>query len=460
MSTTNENSQGLSEDQKQKMKKYAVFALMGIICAGCIWFIFAPSADEKAKQEQTAGFNTDIPMPKDEGIVDNKRDAYEQEQMKQKQEERMRSLQDFSSLLGDNTQEPVDDLALLDEPEKTNVTGRTGRTGGAQNAPPSSIQNSARAYQDINRTLGNFYETPRTDPEKEKLQQELDELRKRMDEKENDKNAVDEQMAIMERSYQMASKYLPLNPGTTSVSMPAGMSGMSGMTGTGTVNVEPQPSPTSGASGKTVVVPVGRVNAQTVSILRGEISNAEIIEAFAKPRNTGFITAAAEEQSATKNTVSACIHDNQTVRDGQNVQLRLLEAMRAGATIIPRNAVLSGTAKIQGERLNITVGSLEYRGMIVPVKLTVYDADGQNGIFIPSLQEVTAAKEVVANMGTNAGTSINLSNDAGQQFVADMGRNLIQGVSQFTAKKLREVKIRLKAGYKVFLISEEQLKNQ
>jgi conjugative transposon TraM protein len=197
-----------------------------------------------------------------------------------------------------------------------------------------------------------------------KLQQELDELRKRMDEKENDKNAVDEQMAIMERSYQMASKYLPLNPGTTSVSMPAGMSGM---TGTGTVNAEPQPSPTSGVSGKTVVVPVGRVNAQTVSILRGEISNAEIIEAFAKPRNTGFITAAAESDTEPKNTVSACIHDNQTVRDGQNVQLRLLEAMRAGATIIPRNAVMSGTAKIQGERLNITVGSLEYRGMICGV---------------------------------------------------------------------------------------------
>jgi hypothetical protein len=61
-------------------------------------------------------------------------------------------------------------------------------------------------------------------------------------------------------------------------------------------------------------------------------------------------------------------------------------------------------------------------------------------------------------MGTTAGTSVNLSNDASEQFVADMGRNLIQGVSQFTAKKLREVKIRLKAGYKIFLLSEEQLK--
>ena len=129
--------------------------------------------------------------------------------------------------------------------------------------------------------------------------------------------------------------------------------------------------------------------------------------------------------------------------------------MQVGATVIPQNTILSGTAKIQNERLDIIIRSLEYRGTIIPVELTVYDNDGQHGIFIPNLQEVTAAKEVLANMGTAAGTSISLSNDAGQQFVADMGRNLVQGVSQFTAKKLREVKVSLKAGYKIFLLPEK-----
>jgi conjugative transposon TraM protein len=455
MSTTNKKSQDL--------KKYVIFALMGIICAGCIWFIFAPSADEKAKQEAQAGFNTDIPMPKDEGLVEDKRDAYEQEQMKKKQEERMHSLQDFSSLLGDsqnsqnsqNSQKPADDLALLDsEPAKTG-TGGTGRTGGAQNSSQSSIQNSARAYQDINRTLGNFYETPKTDPEKEKLQQELEELRKRMDEKDNDKKSIDEQMAVMERSYQMASRYLPA--GTPATAMP-GMPGTGAATGTGTAtaNAEPQPSQ---PAGKTAIIPVGNVNAKTVSILRKEMSSLEIMEAFEKPRNMGFLTATSESVTGQRNTISACVHDNQTVRDGQSVQLRLLEPMQVGTTVIPRNTVIVGMAKIYGERLGITVNSLECRGTIIPVELTAYDYDGQHGIFIPNLQEVTAAKEVLANMGSSAGTSISLSSDAGEQFVADMGRNLVQGVSQFTSKKLREVKVRLKTGYKVFLLSEKQLKN-
>ncbi|MDR1632980.1 MAG: conjugative transposon protein TraM [Dysgonamonadaceae bacterium] len=456
------NNQGMSEVRKQAIKKYAVFALMAIICAGCMWFIFAPSADEKAKQDAQAGFNTDVPLPKDAELIIDKRDAYEQEQMKQKQEERMRSLQDFSSLMGDsNTQKPDDDLSLLDEPEKAKTTGGGSGGTGRQNSPQSSIQNSARAYQDVSRTLGSFYDSPKNDPEKEKLQMELEELRRRMDEKENTQTAVDEQMAIMERSYQMASRYLPLNPGTTATAMP-GMPGTgTGMPGTGTANAEPQssqPQPAN-ASRKLAIIPVSQVKAQTVSVLRPELSSAEIMEAFEKPRNMGFLTVTAEPAGVgMKNTIIACVHDNQTIRDGQSVQIRLLEPMQVGTTVIPQNTVLSGMAKIQGERLGITVRSLEYKGTIVPVELTVYDNDGQQGVFIPNLQDLNAAKEVLANMGTSAGTSINLSGDAGKQFVADMGRNVVQGVSQFTSKKLREVKIRLKAGYRIFLISEEQLK--
>jgi conjugative transposon TraM protein len=454
-SQTNENKPGLSGEQKQKMKKYAVFALMGVICAGCMWLIFAPSADEKAKEAQTAGFNADIPLPKEEGLIGDKRDAYEQEQIKQKQTERMRSLEDFSAMLGGETAKPADDLVLLDNEPQTVKT--TSGDGTSQSRTQSSIQNSARAYQDINRTLGNFYETPKNDPEKERLQQELDELRERFDEQERQKNAVDEQMAIMERSYQMASKYLPLNvTNNTGATLPGA---------TPAANPEPTENGngnntnSSNVSGKMAVVPVGHVNTQTVSALHQNISDAAFIEAFSRPRNMGFITAHAENRTAVRNTITACVHGDQIILNGQNVRLRLTEHIRTGKTIVPRNTLISGTAKIQGERLDITVNSVEYAGQIIPVELTVYDLDGQRGIFIPDLQELNAAKEIVANMGTSAGTSFNINSDAGEQLVADMGRNLIQGVSQFTAKKLREVKVHLKAGYRVYLLSEEQLKN-
>ena len=443
---TDENKAKLSNEQKQKIKKYAVFALMGVIFSGCMWYLFAPSADEKAKKEQTSGFNSEVPLPKEEGLFGDKRDAYEQDQMKQRQAERMRSLDDFSSLLGETGKKQSGDLALLPEESSSDKAG-----GGTYQTKSASIQSSMNAYQDINRSLGNFYEKPKEDPEKERLKQELEELKLRMDEAENRKNSVDEQMELMERSFQMASKYAPTNP-----SMNPAMNATTSSPAEQTANTSPK----TNTSGKTAVVPVSGFVEQTVSALPQEMSDKEVIQALSKPRNLGFFTAINEVSTERKNTIFACVHDDQTVMDGESVRLRLLEPMRAGKIFIYENTILSGFSKIQSERLQITITSLEYNGSIIPVDITVYDTDGQRGIYIPYTKELSAAKEIVANLGTNAGTSINLSNDAGEQFVADMGRNVIQGISQFASKKLREVKINLKAGYCIFLLPEGSTNNQ
>ena len=189
------------------------------------------------------------------------------------------------------------------------------------------------------------------------------------------------------------------------------------------------------------------------------MSGKDVMLALAQPRNMSFFTATAEISKERKNTISACIHADQTLTDGESVRLRLLEPMRAGKMLVRENTLLSGFAKIQGERLQITVTSMEYNGSIIPVEMTVYDTDGQRGIFIPDTKEINAAKEIAANMGTNAGTSISLSSDAGEQFAADMGRSVIQGVSQFFSRKMREVKVNLKAGYRVFLLPEGNINN-
>jgi len=439
----NTGNQKLTRKQTELMKKILVYTLMGIICAGSFYLIFAPSADKKAEEAAQAGFNTEIPMPKEGNLIGDKRDAYEQEQMKQKQSERMRSLEDFSTLLGENVSKPADDLSLIiDEPSPSTLP-KVERT--TQNRPRSSIENSALAYREINRSLGSFYEKPREDPEKEKLKRELEELKARIDESENHKNAVDNQLELMEKSFQMASGYIPGTVETTG--RPADKT------------IESKPATTGNVSGDAVFVPVDRVRETTVSILQSEMTDAEFIASYGQLRNTGFLSPSIEALATVKNTIMACIHTDQVIMDGQNVRLRLYEPFMAGSITIPRNTVLSGISKIRGERLEITVNSLMYNGMVIPVELRVYDTDGQRGIFIPNLNELNAAKEIIANMGTSAGSNISLSNDAGKQFAADMGRNVIQGASQFAAKKLREVKVYLKAGYIVYLFPEGNMKN-
>jgi hypothetical protein len=91
----------LTPAQLQKRKKMLVMPLFFLIFAAAMWLIFAPSGKDKEKEAQQAGLNVELPMPKDDGLVSDKRDAYEREAMQQKEQERMRSLQDFSYQLSE-----------------------------------------------------------------------------------------------------------------------------------------------------------------------------------------------------------------------------------------------------------------------------------------------------------------------------------------------------------------------
>lgn len=123
---------------------------------------------------------------------------------------------------------------------------------------------------------------------------------------------------------------------------------------------------------------------------------------------------------------------------------------------IPKGTVLAGATRMQGERLDIVINAVEYKGSVIPVELEVYDADGQQGILVPNSMEYDAVREIAAGMGTSMNSSINISTDAGAQIASDLGKGVIQGVSGYIAKKMRTVKVTLKAGHRLLLHSPEQ----
>ena len=424
----------LTPQQIQQRKKMLVYPLMGLVFLGSMYLIFAPSEKNEAKVESVGGFNADIPQPKGDGIISDKKTAYEQEQMENKQADKMRSLQDFAFSLGEENGNG-EELTLIDdapaEKPKTNVIDFGA---GAPNNSRSSIQSSAAAYRDMNRQLGSFYETPKEDREKEELKRQVEELTARLDAKENGAGSMDEQVALMEKSYELAAKY------------------MNG----GQAEQVAQVTPSAPVQGKGSATPVKSVSDRTVSGLQQPMSNSEFIAEYSKPRNYGFNTAVGNSYSMGKNTIRACVHNDQTLMDGQTVKLRLLEPLQAGNVIVPKNSLVSGSAKVQGERLDILVSSLEYAGNIIPVELAVYDSDGQKGLSVPSSLEQEAAKEAMANIGAGLGTSISFAQSAGQQVAMDITRGVMQGGSQYLAKKFRTVKIHLKANYQVMLYAKQQ----
>ena len=417
----------LTPKQLQQRKKLMVYPLMGLLFLGSMWLIFAPSEERDVNRDTVGAFNADIPLPENDGIIGDKRKAYEQAQAEKQQAEKVRSLEDFA--FSEESDADGVEMELPDsEPEREPFRDYSGNGGG---------RSSVAAYRDINRKLGSFYEEPKVDGEKEELKRQVEELTAKLEERERQAGGIDDQVALMEKSYELAAKYM-------------GQNGQDGATVQAPATVQ------NGNGLGQPAVAVQAARERTVSGLRQPLSDAEFMRRYSQPRNYGFNTAVGSGYTMGKNTIRACIHGDQTIMDGQTVKLRLLEPLQAGNLVIPQNTLVAGTGKVQGERLDIVVSSIEYRGNLLPVELAVYDSDGQKGLSVPSSLEQEAAKEAMANIGGGLGTSISFARSAGQQVAMDITRGLMQGGSQYLAKKFRTVKVHLKAGYELMLYAKQQ----
>ena len=283
----------------------------------------------------------------------------------------------------------------------------------------SAIKTSAQTYQEVQASLDDFFVPENTEATQvAELQARIDELEAQNALAQQQTQQPD-QMEMLERSYQLAAQYMG--------------------NGNGGNYQAPQPQE---EKGKRNVQPVAQVSHNVVSSL-GSTS--------ARTFNTSVGTA----KSVSKNTIAAVVAGNQSVIDGESVRLRTVEPMWIGSRLVPRNTSIVGSARVQGERLEIEITSVECEGSIYDVELQVYDSDGQEGINIPNSMENDALHEIGANMGSTMGSSINISTNTGAQIASDVGRGLINGVSQYLTKKMRTVKVHLKAGYRVMLHQPE-----
>lgn len=378
--------------ERERLKRLTVYTLLILSFLVCLWIIFAPSSEDETAKGKA---NMELPDQTSAGMPDTKLKAYEQEAA-QKDKSRNDSTINAVSLQLDTVTAP------------------------ATPTVPDEIQNSAAAYQQAQASLQDFYV-----PDYNESAQ-VAELQARIDELEM-QNAMTQQpqqpneMELLERSYQLAAQYM----------------------GNGN-NADGQTPPAqSDEKGKRNVQPVQNVTHNVVSTLS------------AATNDRGFNTSVGIKRSAGRNTIAVVIAGDQSVTNGQSVKLRTTEPMWIGNRLIPRQTTLTGLARLQDERLEIEITSVEMGGSIYEVELKVYDSDGQEGINIPNSMESDALHEIGANMGSTMGSSINISTDAGAQIASDVGRGLINGVSQYLTKKMRTVKVHLKSGYRVMLYQPE-----
>ena len=407
----------LTEEEKLKRNKMMVLGAAVIGMVVIVLWLFSSLGGGSDDAVGRSGFNTEMPdADKGSTGIADKSKAYEMDGVKKNLQARHD--------LGAYSVSETDSVAEHKDEEVSPAKQR--------------VQQSAAACNELSQTLGSFYQ-PSGDAANEELKNRIAELELKLSSQTSANNTVDDQMALMEKSYQLAAKYMPAAQGGNGQVAYAG-AGEQG---------------TSGQQGKKrKVSPVQQVAKTVVSALSNQVYDCEDDDGgFAF--NSFNTAVGANGGVSRKNTISASVYGYQTVTDGQTVRLRLLESMAVDERIIPKNSIVVGSTKIQGERLCITITSIENGRMIIPVELSVYDTDGQEGIFIPNSMEVSAAKEVAANMGGSMGSSISISSDAKAQLVSDVGKGLIQGTSQYIAKKMRTIKVHLKAGYQVLLYQKE-----
>ncbi|MFV8354892.1 conjugative transposon protein TraM [Flavobacterium sp. XS1P32] len=153
----------------------------------------------------------------------------------------------------------------------------------------------------------------------------------------------------------------------------------------------------------------------------------------------------------TQNVVKAVIHETQTIVNGSTIKLRLTNDIFINGIKIPKDNFLFGTASLKGERLAITINNLRYNNSLFPVDLSVYDMDGLLGIYIPGAINRDVAKASADRSMQTLGVA-SLDDSWGAQ-AAGAG---IEAAKSLLSKKVKLVKVVVKAGYIVLLRDEKQ----
>ena len=147
-----------------------------------------------------------------------------------------------------------------------------------------------------------------------------------------------------------------------------------------------------------------------------------------------------------QNAIEAVVHTTQTIVSGATVKLRLLNDVYINGVLIPAGNFVYGTASLSGERLEVNIKTISYHNNILPVALSVYDVDGMAGMYMPGAITRDVAKQSADQSLQGIGLASLDPSLAAQATSAG-----IDAAKSLISKKVKLVKVTVKAGYRVLL---------
>ncbi|MCP1994402.1 conjugative transposon protein TraM [Flavobacterium sp. HSC-61S13] len=399
-----------------KYKKQAVFTLMGVVFLGVLYLIFKPIEDELI-------INNDlVPEAITSALPSDKVKAYEQELWEQKKEQddkQARSLADY-----------------WDENEDSNQTienSNYSQESSVYKPYHSAYQNYRQNQEQIN----SFYQN-RDTKETEELKKQIEDLKLELSDKDTQVPiTIDNQLELMEKSFQMAAKYLPNNTFPNQTEMPD-------IENSKILSSKKQTITKVQSTNKNVVSSLSRP-----TVIKHYVADSEMIQ------STFYTPEGRTNKQIGDNSIRVAIKEDQIIINEGFIKLKLLESITVNGLLLPKSSTLIAKVRVASGRLDFHVSSIKIAQSIIETNLVGYDNYGQHGLEVLDLQEINATKEIIANMGQTAGTSISMTKTASDQIAADLSKGLIGGVSGYFSKKVKAQRVTLKQGQELFLMPKE-----
>ncbi|MBC7886665.1 MAG: conjugative transposon protein TraM [Ferruginibacter sp.] len=156
-------------------------------------------------------------------------------------------------------------------------------------------------------------------------------------------------------------------------------------------------------------------------------------------------------ESQTQNGIEAVVHESRILVNGSIIKMRLLNDIYVNGQLIPKDNFIYGTTSFNNERLEVGIASIRNGYSLFPVKLEVYDMDGLPGIYIPG----AITRDVAKQSTDNALQSVAL-NSLDPSIGAQAAAAGIETAKTLLSKKVKLIKVQVKAGYKILLKDNNQ----
>lgn len=148
--------------------------------------------------------------------------------------------------------------------------------------------------------------------------------------------------------------------------------------------------------------------------------------------------------------ISCVVHTTQVVKNGGSVLLRTTKETKVGALIIPRNTMLTATARYSNDRVSLSIKFMKIDGNFYTVNMVGLGDDGNEGLPLTSSVEMQVISNEVGNsIVSEASNVFNTLGVAGRA-----ASSIARGVNSATRNQ-KQKEIKLITNQKINFVSYE-----